>query len=200
MVTPLTILYHTVKLIFCRSHMINIITFSDGNRYVSDVGFGSNGQTQPLPLIADKITAGIFPQELRLVYENIDENTNDDQRLWIYQSRNTPQDDWVPAYCFTELEFLPQDYEIMNFFTSHSRMSWFTYQIVVVKMELKGQEIVGTTMLVEKDIKRRERGKSELVQICNTEKERVQALKRWFGIELREDEIKGIKGLVTQLA
>ena len=179
--------------------MVNILTIPSGRRFLLDVGFGANGPTQPLPLVANEVSPGVLPQELRLVYEKIEENTNPDQRLWIYQSRNTPHDEWMPTYCFTELEFLPQDYEIMSFYTSQSRKSMFTYRIMVVKMELEDEQVTGTLILIGGELKRRVGGKTEKLETCNTEKERVQALKKWFGIELKDEEKRGIKGLVTEL-
>lgn len=145
-----------------RSHMVNIVTLADGKRYMVDVGFGGNGPTQPLPLDSEHPQfKNIAPADVRLLYDNILENTNRSQKLWIYQHRNYAQSRWLPMYCFTELEFLPQDYEAMNFQTSQSRTSWFTYKIVVVKMILEEGEVVGTLMLVGGDLKRRIKGRTE---------------------------------------
>lgn len=43
----------------------------------------------------------------------------------------------------------------MDFQTSQSRNSWFTYQIAVVKMNLEEGEVVGTLILVSADVKRK---------------------------------------------
>ena len=180
--------------------MVNIVTLADGKKYMLDVGFGGNGPVQPMLLDAEHSrTQNIPPAEARLIYDNIPENTDPNQKLWIFQHRNDPQSPWLPMYCFTELEFLPQDYEIMNFQTSQSRNSWFTYRIAVVKMNLEEGEVVGTLMLVGADVKRRKRGETEHVMTCANETERVEALKEWFGIRLGEDEKAGIKGMVTEL-
>ena len=179
--------------------MVNIVTLADGQKYIVDVGFGSDGPTRPLPLIHGEAVQGILLQELRLMKENIAENTDPDQKLWIYQRRYSPQDEWTSMYCFTEVEFLPQDYEVMNFWISQSRKSWFTYRVVMVKMIMENETLIGTLSLNGGEIKRRIAGSTER-WICKTEDERVEALKTWFKIELTEDERKGIKGLVTELA
>ena len=180
--------------------MVNIVTLADGKKYMVDVGFGSNGPTQPLPLDSEPSQLkNIAPADVRLVYDNIPENTNRSQKLWIYQHRNDAQSPWLPMYCFTELEFLPQDYETINFQTSQSRTSWFTYKIVVVKKILEEGEVVGTLMLVGGDLKRRIKGRTEDLKVCKIEEDRVQALEEWFGIKLGVDERAGIRGMVTEL-
>ena len=180
--------------------MINIVTLADGKKYMVDVGFGGNGPTQPVLLDPEcSQTYNIPPAEMRVIYDNIPENTDPHQRLWIYQHRNDAQAPWLPMYCFTELEFLPQDYEVMNFQTSQSRTSFFTYQVIVIKNILQDGEIVGTLMLVGADLKRRINGKTEQLQVCKTEEERLQALEKWFGIKLSEDERVGIRGMATEL-
>lgn len=178
--------------------MINIVTLPGGEKFMLDVGFGNDGPTRPLPLSHGVVSQGILSQELRLVRENIAQNTDPNQMLWIYQRRYSSEDEWTSVYCFTELEFLPQDYEVMNFWTSQSRKSWFTCKIIVVKMIMENETLIGTLILDGEVVKRRIRGSTER-WICQTEDERVKALKTWFKIELAEDERKGIRGLVTEL-
>ena len=185
--------------------MINIVTLGDDEKYMVDVGFGNNGPTHPLPLVHGVVSQRIAPQELRLVKQGIPENEDRDQKLWIYQWRANPEDEWTSMYCFTEVEFLAQDYEMMNFWTSQNRKSWFTRQIVVTKM-IMGNEVldgtlkplIGTVSLSGGEVKRRI-GESTEKLICGTEDERIEALKAEFGIELVEHERRGIKGLVTEL-
>ena len=178
--------------------MVNLITLSNGKKYMVDVGFGG-GPTRPIPLTAGIVRPGLGQQQLRVVYENIAPNTDPGQRLWIYQSRKSETDEWMDTYCFTELEFLPGDYEVMSFFTSHSPKSWFTYEIVVVKFEMEHEELVGIVTLIGERAKRSRVGDIETLKSCKSEWERLSVLKTWFGIELEENEVRGIKGLVTEL-
>ena len=188
----------------CRSHMINIVTLLDGRKYMIDVGFGGNGPVRPLLLDSSQTleggtVQGISPAEMRLVHENIPENEDRNQRLWSYQHRKDPQAEWVSKYCFTELEFLPADYEIMNFWTSQSPKTLFKQQVLAVKMLMEHGELVGTVMLVDAEVKKRVRGQTEYVMTCRTESERVQALEELFGIRLEGDERRGIRGMFTAL-
>ena len=179
--------------------MVNIVLAADGNKYLVDVGFGSGGPIRPLPLKANKVSPGIPPHQIRLAYENIEENTDPNQRLWIFQFRNDSDGTWKSNYCFAELEFLPQDYEVMSFWTSHNRKVWFTYKIVVVLMLLEHEEVVGLLALVGGEVKKRYKGDAVTLKTCSTEDERVDALKGYFAIDLSEDDRRGIMGLVTEL-
>jgi len=182
------------------SHMVNIVTLTDGKKYMLDVGFGGNGPIRPLLLDAKYSQApAIYPAEARLVHQNIPENSNPNQKLWIYQHRKDPQSNWVPMYCFTELEFLPQNYEIMNFWTSQSRKSWFTQKLVAVRMIIEEGGVVGEIILTGAELKSCVRGVTKHLATCETEEDRVGVFKTWFLIELREEEKAGIRGMVTEL-
>ena len=117
-----------------RSLMVNLVTIG-GKLYMVDLGFGSNGPTQPLPLEDGYVMASIEPSSMRLIRDFIPDQTDrgEDQKLWIYQYRTSHSTGWRATYAFTDTEFLPQDYEIANLFTSTSRKTFFTYRIVVVK-------------------------------------------------------------------
>ena len=62
-----------------------------------------------------------------------------------------------------------------------------------------GSEIYGKRMLVNGVVKENLGGKTKVVQECQTEAERVEALKTWFGIRLSEEEINSIRGWHTEL-
>lgn len=185
-----------------RSHMVNLVTLSDGQKYMVDVGFGA-GPTRPLPLVTGNIWPAIGRKQMRLAHENIAPNTDPGQRLWIYQSRDPSSAtdvEWMNTYCFTELEYLPSDFENMNFFTSQSPKSWFTQQIVLVKFEMdQRHELVGMVTLVGGEVKRSRAEETETLKSCKSEGERLAALKTCFGIELEENEKEGIKGFLTEL-
>lgn len=101
--------------------MLNIITI-DGTKYIVDVGFGSSGPTRPLPpLLPNAITLNVGEQEMRLVHDTIPDFISSSQKLWIYHHRNAPSEAWLPTYAFSDLEFMPSDFEVMNFF--HERAS-----------------------------------------------------------------------------
>ncbi|KAL9106524.1 MAG: hypothetical protein Q9227_008439 [Pyrenula ochraceoflavens] len=182
------------------SHMIILVTIHQ-KRYLVDVGFGGNSACHPAELLDGAAVGTVPTSEGRLSFRNISGSVDSGQKLWVLETRNDKESPWMPSYCFAELEFLPGDYEMMNFSCSKSASVWFTYKILLTKIILseEDEEPIGTITLNEGEIKRRWRGKSVIVEQCKSENQRVQALKRWFDIELTTDEIRGISGMVTEL-
>ncbi|KAI9931346.1 hypothetical protein ASPWEDRAFT_34071 [Aspergillus wentii DTO 134E9] len=181
-------------------HMLLIVTI-EGRKYMVDVGFGSNCATRPLPLEENAVATFIAPGEMRLIKDSIPELTDKSQRLWIYQVRYTPESEWIPQICFSEVEFLPQDFAVLNFFTSQNPVSWFTQSFVCARMILdgSGNDIQGQYIMWGNDVKMRVRGQSEVLQTLKTEEDRIQALARWFDMRFREDEILAIRGTISEI-
>ncbi|KAL1643963.1 hypothetical protein SLS58_004638 [Diplodia intermedia] len=171
-------------------HVVNIVTLSDDSRYMMDVGFGGDGATKPLPLLPGVITPNIGPQELRLQHEKIPNVT---QELWVYQYRNGTDRPWNSFYCFSETEFIHNDFEVMNFYTSKHPESFQTFTVLVVKFLREGSHVYGKLMLVNGDVKQNLGGKTSLVRSCTTEADRVEALRDVFGITLIDEEAQSVK-------
>lgn len=166
-----------------------------------DVGFGNNGATAPLLLQEGATAKLISPSEMRIVRESIPEFTDPNHKVWIYQTRHNPESNWVPLICFSDVEFLPQDFEVMNFSVSQGRASWFVQAFFCMRMILdqSGTEIIGQCVMSGKEVKRRLRGQTEILQTLQTEDDRVKALAKYFDMHLREGEIQGIRGLTSEL-
>ena len=123
-----------------------------------DVGFGGDGATKPLPMIRypPAIVHNIGTQDIRLLYDTIPQlsasyNSNIDtkqedqdkisnSKLWIYQYRNGPNLPWNAFYSFPEIEFLPADFDIMNYYVSNHPASFQTFTVLVVKF-LRGGNV-----------------------------------------------------------
>ncbi|CAG8904693.1 unnamed protein product [Penicillium egyptiacum] len=181
-------------------HMILIVIIG-GKKYMVDVGFGNNCATAPLLLQEGATATAIAPSEMRIVRESIAEFTDPNQKIWIYQTRYNPESKWLPQICFSDVEFLPQDFGVMNFSVSQSRTSWFTQVFVCMRMILdeSGTEIIGQCVMSGKEVKERLRGKTEILQALGTEEDRVKALAKYFDMHLRESEIQGIRGMTSEL-
>ncbi|KAE8422452.1 arylamine N-acetyltransferase 1 [Aspergillus pseudocaelatus] len=179
-----------------RLHSVNIVTL-DQQRYLIDVGYGGNGPRCPLPLVKGSIHKNIGTQTMRLVYEPLPGSR---QRQWIYQNRNAEGQPWIHNYAFTEIEFFQRDFEVMSFFTSCHSDCFLTSHLLVVKYLRERDEVYGEIVLDDDKVKKNQGGKNVLVHMCMTERERVKALKDQFGIELTEEEQKGIQGRMSALA
>lgn len=181
--------------------MVNIVSIGQ-NKYHVDVGFGGNGPIVPMPLDkSSHIQPHIAPASARLQYRNIPGNTNPDQRLWVYEHRIDENNDFNMTYCFTELEFLPSDYNMMNYYTSTSPKTFFTRVIVGNKKILSedGETLVGDLILENGSLKWRVHGKKEKEIKLESEEERVKAIEEHFGIKLGQVERDGIKGMPSEI-
>lgn len=164
-----------------------------------DVGFGGDGSTMPLALTAGYTRQNIGTQEVRLRYDSIPGVIQKDQKFWIYEYRNSNDLPWNAFYCFPELEFLPLDFEIMNYFISYSPDSLQSYTPLVVKFLRRKSEIYGKVMLVNGLVKQNHGGKTFLSKTCAKEDERVEALRSYFDIVLTDEEKRGIRGRRAEL-
>ncbi|KAK2624656.1 hypothetical protein QTJ16_005849 [Diplocarpon rosae] len=191
-------------------HIVNIVTLPTGSQYALDVGFGGDGATHPMPMVSGQPVKNLGTQEVRLFHSTIPQHQQTDQskKLWLYQYRNTPAQEWNSFYAFPETEFTPADFEVMNFYTSQSQAAenLQTRTVLVIRflrgvMEgAEGREaIVGKIMMVNGEVKRNDGGKTRVVKVCTTEKERVDALREYFGITLTEEEKLGVRGRNVEL-
>lgn len=187
------------------SHMVNIVTI-DGMKYLVDVGFGANEPTTPLALVSGHETRGIGTVSFKLLYTSLALHTDKSQRVWVYSHRDTEKDPnapWTDAYAFSEMEFFPEDYEVMNLSTMTLRSSFFVQSVFCVKMTLdeKTGEANGWLMLTDRpgEVKRKTLNGMEVLESFRSEEGRIAALKRWFDIELTDAEKAGIRDLSTEL-
>lgn len=180
------------------SHTCSIVTFEDGDKYAVDISFGGDGPTQPLKLEHGVPTTNLGTQQVQLTWESIPQFVSG-QKAWVYQYRNKPEDPWNHYYCFNEHEYLYGDFVTMNWFTSTYPTSFQNTSVLAVKFIREGEKIIGKVMLVNREVKKNMGGKTELVKVCTTEKDRVDALAEHFDLRLTEAQAAGIKGQITDL-
>jgi arylamine N-acetyltransferase len=180
--------------------MVNIVSIGN-QRYLVDVGFGSNGPHRPVPLVENFEFHNTGDQYGRLVYGPIAQNTAKGQSLWQYEIRNGAEGAWTPAYCFTETEFFPVDFEIINFYMSSNRASWFTFHVVCVRMLIdeESTEVIGDLTLFNNTLKRRLGAKSEVLETFTTEEARVAALEKYFQIYVPRADKAGIRYTISEI-
>ena len=124
------------------SHMVNLVRI-DGRRYLVDAGFGAHGPCRPMPLDREAaggvVREGAAPQQLRLEYKRLPRHTDPEQRVWVYSYRERAGAPWVEAYCFTELEFFADDFEVMNLDTMTRRESYFVQTVIAQRFVLEAE-------------------------------------------------------------
>ncbi|KAF2174258.1 hypothetical protein M409DRAFT_62345 [Zasmidium cellare ATCC 36951] len=186
-------------------HITCIVTFPDGSQYSDDVGFGGDGPTAPLPLLSGRVHENLGAQEVRLIREWLQEQkkrTDERDMYWVYQYRNSEDQPWRSFYAFLEIEFLPKDWAVVNWFTGHNAASLHFDKVLVVLFLIDGEaqpQVVGKRMLVDGTVKENLGGKTSVVVECRTEQQRIAALREYFGIALAEEESEAMHGWRTEL-
>ena len=172
------------------------------------------------------VYGGLAPQEMRLEWKSLPKHTDPEQRVWVYSHRENQSARWVEAYCFTEVEFFAEDFAIMNLATMTLRESYFLQTVLAQRFMLEevveegdledqangGQGTSGGTndggnrpravgvMILHKNlVKRRMADKVEVLAVLDNETDRAAALKKYFKIELGEEELRAIRDLPTEL-
>lgn len=216
-------------------HVVTIVEFAEGGRWVTDVGFGGDGMTAPLPLIDDPengqypVHRNLGSQEVRVTRGSLPgtfARRGEGNQVWFYEYRNRPGEEWSRYYAFGDHEATSWDLECANYWVSSHPDSFQRKQILVVKFLQAGSEgtqkpsgeaagavegnigneeiipvigIAGKMMLADGTVKRNMGAKTEVLKICKTEEDRVQALWDHFGITLTGIEKEGILGFDTSL-
>ncbi|KAF2720216.1 cysteine proteinase [Polychaeton citri CBS 116435] len=197
------------------THCVSIVNIS-GIKYMIDVGFGAKGPTLPISL-ADpgKAQDQVAPASMQVVCKSTVQNLDQSQKVWIYQHRISPEAEWMPIYSFVELEFLPEDLQVLNCGPWRSPNSFFTHKVIVCRFTTSSEkppaagadgggpgsadekaltdgEINGQLTIEHGTMKWRQRGTKVLERKFQNDAERVSALKQFFGIELAADDIAAI--------
>lgn len=190
------------------THVVNIVTI--GNvRYLLDGGFGGQGPPRPLKLECGPVSAQIAPAQMRLLHQNIAQNLNARQKVWIYEYRYNETSEWSPMYCFSDLEFTPADIESMNFAPSTSRHTFFTHKVVAARFTTERElddgnlpgspseaalegEIDGSITINHDNLKWRRRGEKVVHFAFHADDDRVRALRKYFGITLADEDREAI--------
>lgn len=189
--------------------MVNLVTI-EGKKYLVDVGFGVQEPTQPIPLEDGYEVTTVAPTRGRLELKHIDKQvTKDDpaQRLWVWCSRKHGAEGagagagWEDMYSFSESEVFPEDFEAMNYFVMTRPQSFFLQNVIAYRPVLDEAtgELVAERILHGGVVKEGVSGQERVLEVLETEEDRVRALDKYFDIRLTEQEKKGIKGLATEL-
>jgi len=190
-------------------HLVNLVALANGTRWALDVGFGGDAPTMPVQLVHNQQQTNLGSQEIRLWRDWIPAQLHrtEETKLWIYQYRNSPEQAWNSFYAFAEAEAIEADFHNLNWYTGSHPESFQTFTCIIVYFlrrsksgaENGDQEIYGKRMLVNGVVKENLGGKTKIVEDCKTEEQRLDALKKWFGMTFTEEEKVGIRDWVTEL-
>jgi len=82
----------------------------------------------------------------------------------------------------------------MNMATSQNPSSLFVNLVVCTSVTYDGLTAVSRKLLVNNEYKIRKDGKAPIIERFSSERSRVDAIRREFGIVLDSDEVEAIKG------
>ncbi|KAM0426305.1 hypothetical protein ACHAPT_008345 [Fusarium lateritium] len=203
-------------------HCVNIVTVH-GHKFIVDVGFGSNGPISPLGMDgAEHEVDHLGSAKMRLRHAPIPQALNQEAKFWIYEQKLEPVANWTPMYCFTDVEFLPEDIQIMNLKPSTTLTSIFVQRLIATRFVTEEDVIVddsGTLKVLNSDqcrdvplsgqlilegntAKLRRNGQKIFEKVLETESARVDFLQTVLGIgkfELSEAERGAIKGTAAAI-
>lgn len=184
--------------------MVNLVII-EGKKYLVDVGFGAQEATQPVPLEDGYEITTVAPTRGRLELKHVDKQvTKDDpaQRLWVWCSRKGGESaEWEDIYSFSEAEVFAEDFEALNYFVMTKPQSFFLQNVIAYRPVLDEAtgELVGERILHGNVVKEGASGQDRVLEVLETEEDRVSALEKYFDIRLTEKEKRAIKSLPTEL-
>lgn len=203
-------------------HCVNIVNVQ-GNKFVADVGFGSNGPVFPLGMDGTEDEVDHLGQaKMRLRHAPLPQELNQEAKFWIYEQRLEPTANWTPMYCFTDVEFLPEDIQIMNLKPSTTLTSIFVQRLIATRFVTSEDVVVdenGTLKVLNADqcriapldgqlilegntAKLRQNGEKVFEKVLESEAARVDFLQAVIGhgkFELNEAEREAIKGTAAAI-
>lgn len=184
--------------------MVNIVT-CEGKKWLVDVGFGAKEPKCPVAL-NEGFEFDILGSSMgRLDLKHLEKHSaaarkDQSQRLWVYSTRTSPKDAWEEMYSFTETEFFPEDFEMMNYFVSTRPDSWFVQEVIAYRMLINERwALAGEVTLRGNTLTIRQESQEDVVTRLGSEQERVKALEIHFHIRLTEREQRAISGLASEI-
>ncbi|ROW03083.1 hypothetical protein VMCG_05767 [Cytospora schulzeri] len=187
-------------------HMVNLVTIG-GQKYLVDVGFGSREPTEPVPLVHGYEFVNIAPRRCRLEFKRLSgrggaaDAGDAAQRVWVYAARKDDEAGWEEMYSFTEVEFFPGDFEMMNYFMMTRPESYFVQNVVAYRpvMYPETGAWVNEFVLHKDIVKRGETQGDHILWELRGEEDRVRVLEKYFSIRLTEQERNSIQGRASEL-
>ncbi|KPI40521.1 N-hydroxyarylamine O-acetyltransferase [Cyphellophora attinorum] len=200
-------------------HQVTIVRI-EGEKWLSDVGFGGRMSLEPVKLEVGARGKGMLGWWQRLAYRGVADFTQGDHKVWVVDVHDEwagevvqreevfegvqAEEGWRPAYCFADAEWLPADFEMLNY--RMCRDSFFTRTLILTRpiLNQQGTECVGQLTLMSDELSRTMSGEGqneekEVLGKFSKEQDRVEALEKWFSIKLTPDEARGIRGASSEI-
>ncbi|KAG0201124.1 N-terminal acetyltransferase [Mortierella sp. GBA30] len=170
------------------THRTTIVRFEDGSKYVFELGFGCTFY-YPIEL-KDGAMIEFFGFKARIVKTIHSKSephllSNPAQDLWMME-QHQGGDKWEPGFVFSELQFFDIDCEVGNYYSCFAPTAPLYSAFLIMQGTLDGTyyQLMGTEMKI-----RTSSGTHERI-VFEKEQDRLDALEKYFGIVLTEEELK----------
>lgn len=173
------------------THRVSIVRFADESKYVFDIGFGATS-FYPLKL-EEGFQVEFFGHKRRI--NRVIHNKHEPEILgnptvehWRVEEYLGNDDDgnekWTPCYAFNETQYYDPDCTVGNFYSNFAPLSPFLKSFWVMQATLDGTYL----LLLGRDFKVRS-SKGDIKKITiESEQQRLDILKEYYGIEFTEEE------------
>ena len=168
-------------------------------RYLIDVGYGSDVPLQPVKLAHNFQFSQFGAKQGKIEYRSIDQHVDPSQKLWIYLMQDGKDAAWEEQYCFFDHEFIPEDFELLNLAPMSDPKSYFVNNVMGALAVQDGNVPTGMYTLFNGTVKKTDAEGTKVVMKFETEEERVKMFEDIFGIVLTDEEAATIRGRVTEL-
>jgi N-hydroxyarylamine O-acetyltransferase len=165
----------SVRLSKTRTHKCLLVTIGS-NKYLADTGYGGNCIIEPLSLIHDTPFKQ-FSETFKLMLEYPRSEEIEEYVLYALI-----KEDWVKLYSFPCSVHLPEEYEPLNYFNSHSKNAFPVNNRLVTIPTPEGRII-----LHNYNLKIRRNGHQQTIVV--KEEEYLNALDKYFALKFPSDTI-----------
>ena len=149
-----------------KSHQFTLVHL-DGERWITDVGFGKGTMQNPIPLIFNQ-PISVFHQLFRFV----------ESPLYGIMLQTMFEGEWHDEYSFTLQHIFPNDILMGNYYTSTSPDSYFVKSRVAALPTEHGTNTLRNFLL------KKASSNSEIEETLKDDQSYIEALDQYFGIKL----------------
>lgn len=181
-----------------RVHLNTIVTIG-GQKYVVDTSHGPSGFPTPVPIVHDQPATDIWPRQRRMIFESLPGWTNKDQKWWRMQIRFAETDTWLDVWAFTETEWLPVDFQLIRLGYAALGTGWVMPSVCCFQTLFENDAPVGYLMVLEDELRKNYKGKTEVLQKFYSEEDRISVLDEVFKITLTDEEQRHIAGHAAEI-
>ncbi|KAJ3018026.1 UNVERIFIED_CONTAM: N-terminal acetyltransferase [Siphonaria sp. JEL0065] len=178
------------------THMVVFVSL-DEKQYLADLGFNHVGLTKAIEIKEGAKATSVAGEEHRIRSCNLTA-----ENAWILWHKRAPwakpategidEDGYTPLLYFTLEKFRPQDYHVLNFFTSHSADFILARNFVAsIVTETGGRAVVTDTVFRRREAL--ENKHLECVVSLETVEELVDKMRQEFAVELKPHEIEAAR-------